>query len=355
MRDINNVITGTLNAAAKTVTFNTAIDKALLLTIVNVEDNIEIYTANDATNGGSLNGGGTVLTLDYDTTGMSNGDLLQVIYEGVQSTALATAANQDLEITEVQYINVNTTTMASWDESRRAKANIIAGQAGVDGGSGAVSAKTQRVVLATDVAPPLPSGAATAANQGTELTFLSAIQAQLVSNGSVGATAANQVTEQGLTGSLTETAPGTDTASSGLNGRLQRIAQRLTSLIALLPAALGAGGGLKVDGSGTALPVSGTVTATPVKASTANTPSILTSGGDVIANNAARKSWGVQNLGTNPLFVRMATGASSTVFHVVLMGGIANDDGTGGYFTDDTYTGVVSATGTSPRFTVTEL
>ena len=40
-------------------------------------------------------------------------------------------------------------------------------------------------------------------------------------------------------GSLTETAPTTDTASSGLNGRLQRIAQRLTSLIALLPAALG--------------------------------------------------------------------------------------------------------------------
>lgn len=36
-------------------------------------------------------------------------------------------------------------------------------------------------------------------------------------------------------GALTETAPATDTASSGLNGRLQRIAQRLTSLIALLP------------------------------------------------------------------------------------------------------------------------
>lgn len=62
-------------------------------------------------------------------------------------------------------------------------------------------------------------------------------------------------------GSLTETAPATDTASSGLNGRLQRVAQRLTSLIALLPAALGTGGGLKVDGSGTALPVSGTLSA----------------------------------------------------------------------------------------------
>lgn len=40
-------------------------------------------------------------------------------------------------------------------------------------------------------------------------------------------------------GSLTETAPASDTAASGLNGRLQRIAQRLTSLIAQLPASLG--------------------------------------------------------------------------------------------------------------------
>lgn len=40
-------------------------------------------------------------------------------------------------------------------------------------------------------------------------------------------------------GIVTETAPATDTASSGLNGRLQRIAQRITSLIALLPASLG--------------------------------------------------------------------------------------------------------------------
>jgi len=44
-----------------------------------------------------------------------------------------------------------------------------------------------------------------------------------------------------LVGAVTETAPATDTASSGLNGRLQRVAQRLTSLIALLPTALGQG------------------------------------------------------------------------------------------------------------------
>lgn len=36
-----------------------------------------------------------------------------------------------------------------------------------------------------------------------------------------------------LIGAVTETAPASDTASSGLNGRLQRIAQRLTSFIAL--------------------------------------------------------------------------------------------------------------------------
>jgi len=42
-----------------------------------------------------------------------------------------------------------------------------------------------------------------------------------------------------ILGAVNESAPGTDTASSGLNGRLQRIAQRITSLIALLPTSLG--------------------------------------------------------------------------------------------------------------------
>lgn len=63
-------------------------------------------------------------------------------------------------------------------------------------------------------------GDASAANQGTQIAIAAA--------GNV------------LTGAVTETAPATDTASSGLNGRLQRIAQRLTSLIGLLPTSLGA-------------------------------------------------------------------------------------------------------------------
>lgn len=46
------------------------------------------------------------------------------------------------------------------------------------------------------------------------------------------ASAANQVITNTEIGIVTETAPTTDTASSGLNGRLQRIAQRLTTIIA---------------------------------------------------------------------------------------------------------------------------
>lgn len=61
------------------------------------------------------------------------------------------------------------------------------------------------------------------------------------------ATLATRLTESDFdtkTGSLTETAPGTDTASSGLNGRLQRIAQRITSLITTLGSPFQAGGSI---------------------------------------------------------------------------------------------------------------
>lgn len=49
---------------------------------------------------------------------------------------------------------------------------------------------------------------------------------------------ATQLTTNTDLGGVTEAAPANDTASSGLNGRMQRLAQRITSLIALLPAAL---------------------------------------------------------------------------------------------------------------------
>lgn len=64
-------------------------------------------------------------------------------------------------------------------------------------------------------------------------------------------------------GSLTETAPASDTASSGLNGRLQRVAQRLTSLIGLIPGlgrtTMSASLPVTIASDQAALPVSGTV------------------------------------------------------------------------------------------------
>ena len=94
---------------------------------------------------------------------------------------------------------------------------------------------------------PLPTGAATETTLGTRLT---------------------ESDFDTRTGALTETAPGTDTASSGLNGRLQRIAQRLTSLIALLPAAL-VGGRLDVNLG--AAPATVTVGALPAGANNIGT------------------------------------------------------------------------------------
>lgn len=109
---------------------------------------------------------------------------------------------------------------------------------------------------------PLPSNASTSALQTTGNTSLSSIDTKTPALGQALAAASTPVvltaaqlstltppaaitgflTESDFdtkTGSLTETAPATDTASSGLNGRLQRIAQRLTSIIALLPGSLG--------------------------------------------------------------------------------------------------------------------
>jgi hypothetical protein len=97
----------------------------------------------------------------------------------------ATAARQDTGNASLASIDTKTPALAS-------------GRVPVDG-----SGVTQPISAAS---LPLPAGAATSANQSSELTLI---------------------------GGVTETAPATDTASSGLNGRLQRIAQRITDLIAV--------------------------------------------------------------------------------------------------------------------------
>lgn len=87
-----------------------------------------------------------------------------------------------------------------------------------------------------------------------------------------------------------------------------------------------------------------------------NTPAIISSA-TALASNPKRISWMIQNLGQNALFVLKGSGASTSVFHVVLKAGSANDDGTGGSIAEENgviYTGIITIAGTSPRYVVTE-
>jgi hypothetical protein len=89
--------------------------------------------------------------------------------------------------------------------------------------------------------------------------------------------------------------------------------------------------------------------------STSNTPSI-SSDPTALAANSSRIKYVISNLGTNPLYVRLGASASTTVFHICLAGGNANDDGLGASHESDgvCYTGVITIAGTSPRYTVYE-
>lgn len=86
-------------------------------------------------------------------------------------TGAATLAEQQSQTTHLSGTATSLAVLDDWDESDRAKVNPIAGQAGVQGGSGTVNALTQRVVLATDVALPAGTNAIgkLAANSGVDI------------------------------------------------------------------------------------------------------------------------------------------------------------------------------------------
>jgi hypothetical protein len=74
-------------------------------------------------------------------------------------------ASLTVDAAELTAIAASTAAMDDWDETDRCKVNPIAGQAGVQGGAGTVTALTQRVAFATDanaVDTELPAAAATA-------------------------------------------------------------------------------------------------------------------------------------------------------------------------------------------------
>lgn len=102
-------------------------------------------------------------------------------------------------------------------------------------------------------------------------------------------------------GSLTESAPASDTASSGLNGRLQRIAQRISSFIGLLPTSIGQ----KTKANSLAVTLASDSDVLPV-----STPAPIT-----VANNKVT----VTTAGT-----RVALAASTTIKSVTVKASVSN-------------------------------
>ena len=154
------------NAATKEVTFNApynTIELQQIELIVNVVDNIIIYQFNKNTKGGTL--AGAVLTLTYDTTAMSNGDILMVIVSVASTSSGLTDA--ELRATPVPVSGTISTglTQPLTDAQLRATPVPVSGTVAVTGAGDASasnqtsgSQKTQIVDGAGDVADVVPLG-----------------------------------------------------------------------------------------------------------------------------------------------------------------------------------------------------
>jgi hypothetical protein len=287
------------NKTAKTVTFTdyASIDLDSVLLITNVTSNIIIYRFNDSTKGGTV--ATNVLTLTYDTSSMSNTDKLQIFYDDVNYNdgskadteassntgtfslialfkrllnTVLTGGSQKSQVVDGSG-NVIGSTSNALDiniKSGNPSSVAITGTVTVDSelttkdydtGAGTDNVASVGILLpksggavaggtSTDPIRTDPTGTTTqpvsgsiTANAGTNLNT-SGLALETGGNlatiaGKDFATSAKQDIISTRTGDVTETAPATDTASSGINGRLQRIAQRITSLIALIPASLG--------------------------------------------------------------------------------------------------------------------
>jgi len=83
---------------------------------------------------------------------------------------------------------------------------------------------------------------------------------------------------------------------------------------------------------------------------------IVTAAGTILNEFQDRREVIIQNLGTNPLFVKFGNDASVSDFDVILSGGTANDDGIGEKVSYNyvSYVGAISVAGTSVRCTATE-
>ena len=118
----------TFNSSTKQVTLTdyTSISLESVLLITNVTDNIIIYNFADPSKGGTV--AGNVLTLDYDTVSMSNGDSLQIFIENGEIPASESTTLELKDLLEFIKILVNQTkTLATQDAAQRQRVTVDAG------------------------------------------------------------------------------------------------------------------------------------------------------------------------------------------------------------------------------------
>lgn len=281
-------------------------------------------------------------TIDADTSTLAATDFATSAKQDTGNASLASIDSQLSDVaTETTLSALNTKIPASPSTDRATAAAPFSVR--LSDGAAFYKATTPSDTQPVSAASlPLPTGAATestlatlngkvtACNTGAVTVSSSALPTGAATETTLG-TLLTQSDFDTKIGSLTETAPGTDTASSGINGRLQRIAQRLTTLIGSTLTVTGtvnaAQSGTwtvqpgntanttawKVDGSAVTQPVS--FTSLP-SSSSATFASVAGSASSVavIASNAARKGLVIFNDSTATLKIFYGTTASSTQF-----------------------------------------
>lgn len=270
-----------------------------------------------------------------------------------------------------------------WDETDRAKVNPIVAQAGVQAGSGVVTANTQRVVLATDVALPAGTNAIgkLSANTGVDIgdVDVTSIAAGDTTIGRVKITDGTTVVDvfdytnsNPIAVRLTDTSGDYVPAGGGIQYTEDAVAAAnpVGTAIILIREDARAGSLTSLDGDNVAargnnkgeqyvkhtdsIPYPGSTTA-----STAAQASIGTTAGVGLAANANRIEVTFQNTSVNvlKLCLHASTNPTQTAYHVALNACGVADDGTGGVWTSNTWRGAIQVVGSAAATTyvVTEL
>ena len=189
---MKSVLTGTVTfvPASKTLDFSaiSGFDLKKLYSVVNETKKTFIYAPALGVGYGYSAFGANILTLDFDTTAHSAGDVLQIVYDSdVVTSSLpsgaATSANQAAEIASLSSIDSKLATKALNNQVVATDVGLIANAVihglTTGGGGGYVDVKVNPsgalTVDATVSSSALPTGAATSANQSTEIASLASI------------------------------------------------------------------------------------------------------------------------------------------------------------------------------------